>query len=197
MTLITIIILAFGLCFDSFAVSLTQGLAQCGERRLRFFRFSLVLAFFQAAMALAGWALAAGFQHYIAAFDHWIAFALLAFLGVKMILESLKKEEEEEPRCYRFDLKNTLLLGIATSIDALITGVALALTTLLIFEHKSQWINMLSTSGIIFAVTFTACVAGVLLGRTAGSKLGKYAEIAGGVILIAIGAKVLLEHLLG
>ncbi len=197
MTLITVILLALGLCFDSFAVSLTQGLAQCGERRLRFFRFSLVLAFFQGAMTLAGWALAAGFQHYIAAFDHWIAFALLVFLGIRMIVESRKNEEEEEPRCYRFELKNTLLLGVATSIDALITGVALAMTTLLIFEHKSQWINMLSTSGIIFAVTFIACVAGIFLGRTAGNRLGKYAEIAGGIILAAIGAKVLLEHLLG
>ncbi len=196
MTLTTVIILALGLCFDSFAVSLTQGLAQIGERRVHFFRFSLILGLFQGGLTWAGWALAAGFQQYIEAADHWIAFALLLFLGVKMILESRKKEEEK-PESYRFDLKNTLLLGIATSVDALITGVALAMVALAIFPQGSQAANMSAAAGIIGLVTFSACTAGIFLGRTAGNRLGKYAELAGGIILIAIGTKVLFEHLPG
>ena len=197
MNLITVILLALGLCFDSFAVSLSHGITQCGERRTHFFRFSLVLAFFQGAMALLGWAVASGFQQHIERFDHWIAFGLLSFLGVKMIRESFRKSDDPKTPCRDFDFKNTLLLGIATSIDALITGAAMALLTITILPDVSPLANMLTAAGIISAITFIACIAGIFLGRTAGDKLGKYAEIAGGIILICIGLKVLCGHLLG
>lgn len=197
MNLITVIILALGLCFDSFAVSLSHGIMQCGKRKAHFFRFSLVLALFQGGMALLGWTVVSGFQHYIERFDHWIAFGLLTFLGLKMIWDTLHKPDGKEADCSDFDLKNTLVLGIATSIDALITGAAMALIVIHILPGDTQLTNMLTASGIIFAVTFAACVMGIFLGRRAGNKLGKYAEIAGGIILIAIGLKVLLEHLCG
>jgi len=195
MNLITVIILAVGLCFDSFAVSLSHGMAQCGTRKTHFFRFSFVLAFFQGGLALLGWGAASGFQQYIASVDHWIAFALLTLLGIKMIWESRRSDDEKEPECFRFDLKHTLLLGIATSIDALITGAAMAMLTICIWPEGTPLANMATASGIIFVVTFAACVAGILLGRGAGNKLGRSAGIAGGVILIAIGVKVLAEHL--
>ena len=197
MNLITVILLALGLCFDSFAVSLSQGIAQAGLRKMHFLRFSLALAFFQGALALLGWALASGFQHYIAQVDHWIAFGLLTFLGVRMIWEGRKCKEKAPVETFRFDLKYTLLLGLATSIDSLITGAAMAMLVIVILPSASQWTNMLISSGIIFLVTFIACVAGVFLGRTAGGRLGPYAEMAGGIILVAIGVKVLLEHLCG
>jgi putative Mn2+ efflux pump MntP len=193
MNLITVLILALGLCFDSFAVSLSHGLAQCGYGRMHFFRFSLVLALFQGAFPLIGWGVAAGFQHYIARYDHWVAFILLAALGVRMIVESRK--EAVTPECFRFDLRHTLTLGVAPSIDALITGAAMAMVTIQIVPQAGQWGNMLTASGIIFAVTFFACFLGIVLGRTAGNRLGKHAEIAGGIILIAIGIKILMEHL--
>lgn len=196
MDLLTIIVLAFGLCFDSFAVSLSYGMAQCGVKKMHFFRFSLILALCQGIMPLIGWMAAIGFQHYIERYDHWLAFGLLLFLGIKMILESRKEDEKESKDCFSFNLKNTMLMGVATSIDALITGAAMAMVTLEPLKNASQWSNMLLSTGIIFSVTFLACVAGIFFGRRAGNKLGKYAEILGGIILIAIGTKVLLEHLL-
>ena len=197
MNLITVILLALGLCFDSFAVSLSQGIAQAGLRKMHFLRFSFVLAFFQGALALLGWSLASGLQHYIAQIDHWIAFGLLTFLGVRMIWEGRRCREKAPAETFRFDLKHTLLLGLATSIDSLITGAAMAMLAIVILPAASQGTNMLVAAGIIFGVTFIACVAGVFLGRTAGGKLGRYAELAGGIILVAIGVKILLEHLCG
>jgi putative Mn2+ efflux pump MntP len=196
MNLFIVILLAFGLCFDSFAVSLTYGMGQCESRKFHFFRFACILAFFQGILPLIGWALAAGFQQYISRVDHWIAFALLAFLGVRMILEARKADGEKPAEICAFDLKRTLLLGVATSIDALITGAALGMVALEVLRGSSQGTNMLAVSGIIFAVTFAACATGIFLGRTIGNRLGKYAEFVGGVILIVIGLKVLLEHLL-
>jgi len=196
MNLITVILLALGLCFDSFAVSLSYGMGQCGFRRTHFFRFALVLAFFQAAMPVLGWALAAGFQQYIQQLDHWIAFILLSFLGIRMIIEGRKGEKDETDDICSFNLERTILLGIATSIDALISGAAMGMVTLEVLKNTSQWNNMLAAAGIIFFVTFLACVAGIFLGRTAGNRMGKYAEIIGGIILIAIGTKILLEHFL-
>ena len=197
MNLITSIVLALGLCFDSFAVSLSNGMKQCKVEKMHFFRFSLILAFFQGSMPLLGWAVAARFQHHIAQFDHWVAFVLLALLGVKMIRESQSKKNGEKTESFCFELKDTLLLGVATSIDALITGAALAMLTIQVLPEAPQFGNMLVVSGIVFLATFAACVTGIFLGRRVGNKTGKYAEMAGGIILIAIGAKVLFEHLCG
>jgi len=195
MNLLTVFILAIGLCFDSFAVSLSSGMARCEDHRRQYLRFALILALFQGVMPLVGWFLAAGFQQYIVQYDHWIAFVLLALLGIKMIRDSLKQEASPED-CRAFDLKHTLLLGLATSIDALITGMAMALVSVAIFRTATQWQNMLGAAGIIFAVTWVACLVGLVLGKKAGRKMGKKTEIAGGIILICIGLKILLEHLL-
>lgn len=198
MNLITVIVLALGLCFDSFAVSLSHGMEQSGGRKMHFFRFSFILALFQGVLPLLGWGVVSRFHQYIGQFDHWIAFGLLVFLGIKMIRESLKGGDEKgKGESFHFDVKQTIILGIATSIDALITGAAMAMLAIEILPHASQLVNMLTASGIIFGITFLACVAGIFLGRTAGNKMGKQAEIAGGILLIAIGVKVLLEHLCG
>ena len=195
MNLITVLILAIGLCFDSFAVSLSSGMAQCPFQKRYFARFAFILALFQGVMPLIGWGLAAGLQEYIARYDHWIAFILLALLGVKMIRDG-RTEAQEAGGCIPFDVRRTLILGIATSIDALIAGAAMALISVSILPGASQWTNMLTAGGIIFIITFIACIAGIIVGRTASGKLGKHAEVVGGIILILIGGKVLFEHLI-
>ncbi len=193
MNLLTFILLALGLCFDSFAVSLSAGMNTDTTTRHRiFFRFALILGLFQAVMLLAGWAGGRGISSLINAFDHWIAFGLLALIGVNMIRSSFKKEENPvNPFCFR----RNCLLGIATSIDAVITGVALGLVTLALVPHATQTTNMLVGAVIMAAVTFAASLIGVFIGHTASSKLGPRAELIGGIVLILIGAKVLLEHL--
>ncbi|MDR2937168.1 MAG: manganese efflux pump MntP family protein [Rikenellaceae bacterium] len=193
MNLLTFILLAIGLCFDSFAVSLSAGMTTDTATHHRIFvRFALILGVFQGAMLLAGWAGGRGISNLINAFDHWIAFGLLALIGVNMIRSSFRKEEcPVNPFCFR----RNCLLGIATSIDAVITGVALGLVTLTLVPHVTQTANMIVGAVIMAAVTFTASLIGVFIGHMAGNKLGSRAELIGGIVLILIGAKVLFEHL--
>ncbi len=194
MNIWAILILSMGLCFDSFAVSLSTGMAPCDNKRLYFPRFALVLALFQGAMPLVGWSMAVNLQGYIQAYDHWIAFGLLSFLGVKMIAESSGQQEQNAPG-NPFNLRRTCVLGIATSIDALVTGVAMALITLDIFPSSSQLVNILTAIFIIGSVTFASCMTGLFLGHKASSKIGNRAVRIGGFLLIAIGIKILFEHL--
>ncbi len=152
----------------------------------------------QGIMPLIGWLITGEFSVYIKSWDHWIAFILLLFLGGKMIYGALKegKEEERNEECNTFSLTKAVLMGIATSIDALIAGVALALVTIDIVEG-SQTQNVLFAIGIIFLVTFLASIVGLMIGKGIGKRLnlGTKSEIIGGIILILIGAKVLYEHL--
>ena len=127
------------------------------------------------------------FQQSITAYDHWIAFGLLAFLGIKMIREGLSSKEEEV-NCNMLSLRNTLMFGVALSIDALISGFSLGLVRVNLFE-SSPLGNILLTALIISAI-------GILIGKSVSSKLGSKAEIFGGVILILIGLKVLFDHLM-
>jgi putative Mn2+ efflux pump MntP len=184
MDLLTIILISLGLTGDTLAVSVTTGLA---IKRIRFFqaiRIALVLAVFQAAMPLLGWFLGIQIREFILEFDHWIAFILLLLIGGKMILESFKKDEEKK----EFNpLKILVLIGIAiaTSIDALIVGVSFAFIDIDIF---------LSVMIIGFS-TFMVAMIGVFIGKKTGSLFGKKVEILGGVILIGIGLKILIEHI--
>ncbi len=179
-----LIITAFALSMDAFAVSICKGLAM---RRASFKEMAIVglwFGGFQALMPLLGYLLGSVFEKYIFSIDHWIAFGLLVLIGILMIKESLEKEEKETDGSLRF--KTMLLMAIATSIDALAVGVSYG-----ILPDINIWVAI-SSIGII---TFLLCMLGVKLGNIFGAKYKSKAELAGGIILILIGTKILLEHL--
>lgn len=195
MDFITLFLFAVGLCFDSFAVSLSCGMSCCVCTRRRLFRFAAVLGLSQGLMPLIGWAVATNFRTVIEAYDHWIAFALLLFLGGKMIWESFGEEDDEHFKGNPFALGRNVMLGVATSIDALVAGIAMALLPLTIIPVESQLLNMLAAVVVIALVTLVSSLTGLYLGRRSRGRLGERAELIGGVILILIGVKVLVEHL--
>lgn len=183
-------LLGVGLAMDCFAVSIASGITL---KRIQW-RPMLTMAFFfglfQAAMPLAGWLGASLFSHLIERFDHWVAFGILAFLGGRMVVESFK-EEENRHQSDPTRLPVVLTLAVATSIDALAVGVSFALLGI---DRLTQ---ILSPVGIIGWVSFVFSLIGLLLGIGFGSGLARRlkAERWGGVILILIGVKILIEHL--
>ena len=185
MSFFTLFLIAAGLCFDTFAASLSGGI-DARRPAAGIARISGVFALCQAAMLAIGWLLGASVLGYIAPVDHWVAFGLLAFIGGKMIGESRRQGAAATNLSRRSVL---LIVALATSIDAIAVGVSLACSHLLLPA-------MLTAVVLVFIVTAIAAVAGLLGGRRLGVRVGKRAEIAGGVILIAIGLKILIEHLL-
>ncbi|MDR1734329.1 MAG: manganese efflux pump MntP family protein [Oscillospiraceae bacterium] len=181
----TLILTAIGLSMDAFSVSVCKGVTIRKKKRIWAILFGLTFGGFQAAMPLLGYLLGTRLQKYIEAADHWIAFVLLAFLGGKMLWEAFHKGEKEELPEQPVSAKELLLLGIATSIDALAVGISFALLK----------INIFSAAGLIGGITFLLSALGVYFGAKLGEAFGKKALIAGGVILVAIGIKILLEHL--
>lgn len=187
----TLFLLALSLSFDSFAVSVSSGLMLPG---IRFWRATIIafsMAFFQALMPLLGWAAGTGVREYLSEYDHWIAFGLLSLLGIKMITESLKADEERNG----FNPLKPLVLftiSLATSIDAFVVGISFALIET---PDTPFWMAILFPVFIIGSVTFIMSMLGILFGKKAGSRLGKRMELLGGIILIAIGLKILLEDL--
>lgn len=183
MELISVILIAVGLAMDAFAVSICKGLAMKDPP----FRSTLIIGLwfgvFQAVMPIIGYFLGSSFYQYISGIDHWIAFILLALIGANMIRESLSKEEEDVDD--RIDFKTMLLLAIATSIDALAVGISFAMDNT----------NIYSAALIIGVITMAISMVGVKIGAKVGGKYGKHAELVGGIILIVIGLKILLEHL--
>ncbi len=177
-------LLAVGLSMDAFSVSVCKGL---GMQRIDW-RTTLVLALafggFQGGMPLIGWALGTQLLWLIEPIDHWIAFGLLAFIGGGMIREAITGEEEDEANG-RLSAREVLLLAIATSIDALTVGIAFA----------SLSVNIWLSVALIGITTFVLSIVGVLVGNQFGMRYQRPSQIAGGVILILIGTKVLLEHL--
>lgn len=190
-----VILLALGLCFDTFAVSVGAGMGCCTWSRGRGFRFAFILGIFQGLMPFIGWFLAFEFHSLIAAWDHWIAFGLLFILGGKMVISGLCRKADSAPKNDPFTWKNSILMGFATSIDALIAGVTLALIRVAILPQSSQTVNVLLAVGVIAAITIMASLLGLLLGKHTRGKMGARAEIIGGIILVLIGGKVLYEHL--
>ena len=184
MDIITILIIAIGLSFDSFAVSVSSGLVLNKIEFWNATKIAFSLAFFQALMPIIGWIIGMSIKEYVIEFDHWIAFGVLLFLGSKMIFESLRPAEEKR----NFNpMKLWVLIGIslATSIDALIVGVTFGFTN----------VKIIPTIILIGAVTFIISMLGILAGKTTSKKLGKRMEIIGGIILIGIGIKILITHL--
>ena len=177
------ILIAIGLSFDTFAVSVSTGLLINHIKFWQATRVAFILMIFQSLMPFAGWFTGRQIQHILSNYDHWIAFTLLAILGIKMIYESLKREEGK--RTFN-PLKLTVLIwmAIATSIDALIVGVSFAMIN----------INIYLAMLIIGFITFLASMLGMLFGKKVGGRFGKRMEIVGGLILIGIGTKILIEH---
>ena len=183
MGIISILLIAVGLAMDSLAVSISGGIVMRPFCMRQSLRLALTMGIFQGGMTLLGWLMGVSFSSYITAFDHWIAFILLGFLGGKMIYESFG---EEETTISSFSTKTLLTLGVATSIDALAVGVSMAfLKTSIYFP-----------AFIICFVTFALSLIGVISGYRFGKIKGINVELFGGIILIAIGVKILIEHLM-
>lgn len=184
-----VLLIGVGLSMDAFAAAVCQGLRM---RKLRY-KNAFVIAFFfggfQALMPFIGWALGIRFERYIVNIDHWIAFGLLAFIGGKMLFDVIRDEDETEGKPAVSDgilnLKELLILAIATSIDALAVGISFAFLQ----------VNIGSAVSLIGCITFVLVFFGVLIGNKFGAKYKNKATVAGGIILILIGVKILLEHL--
>ena len=183
-----IFLTGIALAMDAFAVSICKGIKMPKLRKSHIVIIAVFFGGFQMLMPLIGWLLGSQFVQYISKFDHWIAFALLAFIGVKMAIESFKHEEEECCKCdSKLDLKELVVLAIATSIDALAVGITFALY---------PDINILPSISIIGIVTFVICAGGVVIGHKFGAKFKSKAELLGGIVLVIIGLKLLIEGLL-
>ena len=183
--IITILLLALSLALDCFAVSVTGGALVAKPKIKNALKIGAFFGLFQALMPLIGWALGYGFKNLISKFDHWIAFGLLFAIGLKMIIESFKKEEDKKQK----DILNNytlVLLAIATSIDALIVGMSFAFID----------IPVVYAVLVIGFFAFALSVIGYFIGHKAGNFIKSKIEIIGGVILIGLGAKILIEHLL-
>ncbi len=175
---------------DAFAISVTNGLCVKHLRKSYALKMALCFGLAQAAMPLIGYTLGRTFASTLGAIGPYIAFAVLAFLGGKMIIESFKKGEESCDTGSEANLRTLTAMAIATSIDALVAGVTLALT-----NAETATLNIFESVSIVGAETFVICIVGALLGCFCGSRMKKGAEIFGGVILILIGAKILFESL--
>lgn len=187
MGFIELFLIAVGLSMDAFAVSVCKGLSvkKVGVKHAAL--AGLYFGGFQFLMPVIGYLLGFRFESVIETVDHWVAFVLLAFIGGKMIAEARKPEEEETPieMDQPLDLKELLVMAVATSIDALAVGISFAFLNYPLVEAVT----------VIGVTTFFISVAGVYIGNYFGNKYQKKAEMAGGVILILIGTKILLEHL--
>ncbi len=182
MGFIELFILAVGLSMDAFAVSICKGLSVQRLRPRHALICGAYFGGFQALMPLIGWLLGRQFEELIKSIDHWIAFGLLVLIGANMIRESFGKEEELNDS---FSFKTMLPLAIATSIDALAVGVTFAFL-------EVQIVPAISLIGV---TTFAISAAGVKIGNVFGAKYKSKAELAGGIILILLGIKILIEHL--
>ncbi len=181
----SLLLIALGLSPDCFAVALSGSTTVKSTSRTPMLRLAVAFGLFQAGMPVVGWLVGQTVVDIVAAYDHWIAFALLAFVGARMVWESFRDETERK----RTDItRGAMLLGLAaaTSIDALALGVVFAFTK----------VNLLLACPIIGIVAFAMTVVGYTVGRKASSYIGKYAELGGGIILIAIGIRILISHLL-
>lgn len=182
MNLTSLFFISIGLAMDAFAVSLTEGLALKKLHIESMLKVALVFGIFHGIMPLIGWRIGRLFYNEITIFDHWIAFGLLIFLGGKMIFEARKyKKCELEGKC-----KNIIVLGIATSIDALAIGFSFSLL---------PGFNIYFAIGVISIITFIISSLGVYLGNQFGQLLGSKAEYIGGFILVGMGIKILIQHI--
>lgn len=185
MDILTILLIGVGLAMDAFSVSVTDGIILKKPRFIDSCKIALFFGAFQFLMPVIGYLLGSAFAKYITAFDHWIAFVLLGFIGAKMIWEAISEKDECGEAKNPLDTYTLFILAIATSIDALAVGITFA----------TMAVPVLFASAIIGVLTFFICLLGVYLGSWCGNLLGNKAEIIGGLVLIGIGIKILIEHL--
>ncbi len=183
MGVVELIILSIGLAMDAFAVAICKGLSMKKMQWKNAIIIGLYFGIFQALMPVIGYLLGINFQNKIANIDHWIAFILLGIIGINMIKESISKENNISTDSIKF--KDMIILAIATSIDALAVGITFAFLK----------VNIIIAIILIGCITFIISVVGVKVGNIFGNKYEKKAEFAGGLILIFLGIKILLEHL--
>lgn len=184
MNIVELLLIAVGLSMDAFAVSICKGLSVPKVKIKHFIITGLWFGGFQALMPAIGYLLGSTFEQYITSVDHWVAFILLGIIGANMIRESLSNEEEDTDASFGF--KTMLIMAIATSIDALAIGITFALL---------PDVNIILAVVLIGVTTFLLSGAGLKIGNVFGSRFKSKAEFAGGVILILLGLKILLEHL--
>ena len=184
MGIIEILLISISLAMDAFAVSICKGLSMKEINWKKAIIIALYFGLFQAIMPGIGYFLGSTFQDLVTSIDHWIAFVLLAIIGINMIKEAFSKEDNT--KCNdNVDFKTMVVLAIATSIDALAVGITFAFLN----------VNLPLTIILIGVITFMLSMIGVKIGNKYGNKYEKKAQIAGGIVLILIGAKILLEHL--
>ena len=196
MDFLSILMIGVGLSMDAFAVALAKGMNIKEGIWKKAIKIGIFFGVFQAVMPLIGWWAGTYFEAYIKSFDHWIAFILLSIIGGKMIYESIKERRSDNSSDDEAAItlendedlsnKNLTILAIATSIDALAVGVSFAFLN----------VNIVSAVIIIGITTLVLCVIAVILGKQLGKVFQNYAEIIGGIILIGIGLKILIEHLM-
>ena len=182
MNIIEIILMAVALAMDALAVSICKGMTIKKLTPEHILKVGVYFGGFQALMPIAGYYIGKTFADVIKSFDHWVVFALLAGLGIHMVIGAFKEEKEHTSD---FSHKTMLILAIATSIDAMAIGISLSIM------KTGLWVNV----GVIGAITFAMTAIGVVVGNKFGNKLGVKAELIGGFILIGVGLRVLIEHL--
>lgn len=183
MNIIEIAIIGIGLAMDACAVSIGKGLTLSKVRLRHMLSVGLWFGGFQALMPIIGYYLGRNFTAYVESLDHWIAFGLLLLIGLNMIRETLSGDEERHDGDFGF--RTMLIMAIATSIDALAVGVSIA------FMHVDIW----SAAAAIGLITMVISAVGIQLGAKIGARIGSKAGIVGGLILIGIGTKILIEHM--
>lgn len=183
---ISLLALALALAMDAFAVAIVAGLSISPITRRHVFRLAFHFGLFQALMPLIGWSAGTAVYKYTSEFDHWVAFGLLSFVGGRMLLASCHGEEEKRARRDPTSGWDLVILSVATSIDALAVGLTLAMIGS----------RILVPALVIGIVAGTITALGMVLGRKIGTLWGRRVEAAGGVVLIAIGVRILLQHIL-
>lgn len=190
MGITTILLTAFALSMDAFAVSITKGITLNKINKQVAFKIAFFFGLFQGVMPFIGWFLGIRFESYIKSIDHWIAFFLLSFIGIKMILDAKEVDNdvlntnEKYNSLYSINNKELIILSIATSIDALAVGISFAFLN----------IDIVPICLSIGIITFLVCFIGVIIGKKIGAMFKNYAQIIGGIILILIGLNILNEH---
>ncbi len=191
--IITVVVMALGVAADAFAVAVCNSMTK-RLTKIQFVSYPICFAVFQGLMPLLGYFIGSAFLEWVAMLDHWIALVLLSVIGAKMIYESAKiirhgksnGTETAPSKVSSFNFSEMILQGISTSIDAMVVGITLALTV---------YMNIFYSVLIIAVITFAVCLAGMFLGKRAGKLFSDYAGVVGGIVLIGIGVKIFVEHI--